>query len=85
MCAEVLSAGPALLPNPLRSHGPVLDVPIGFEEHEEVTRDRKPGFIESSQESSGFFSEDSEDGKNAHASNKDSGADPSAVNGELKQ
>lgn len=74
VCAEVLSAGPALLPNPLHSHGPVLDVPIGFEEHEEVSRDRKPGFMESSQESSGFFSEDSEDGKNAHAETKDSGA-----------
>ncbi|XP_077081369.1 uncharacterized protein podxl2 isoform X2 [Siphateles boraxobius] len=71
VCAEVLSAGPALLPNPLRSHGPVLDVPVGFE-HEELSRDRKPGFMESSQESSGF--EDSEDGKNIHAETKDSGA-----------
>ncbi|XP_048038338.1 podocalyxin-like protein 2 isoform X1 [Megalobrama amblycephala] len=79
VCAEVLSAGPSLLPNPLRSHGPVLDVPIGFEEHD-VSRGHKPGFMESSQESSGFFSEDSEDGKNAQANNKDSGADPSAVN-----
>ncbi|KAK7136634.1 hypothetical protein R3I93_016851 [Phoxinus phoxinus] len=71
VCAEVLSTGPALLPNPLRSHGPVLDVPVGFEEHEEVSRDRKPGFMESSQESSGF--EDSEDGKSTHET-KDSGA-----------
>lgn len=83
VCAEVLSAGPSLLPNPLRSHGlDVLDVPIGFEGHEDVSKGHKPGFMESSQESSGFFSEDSEDGKSVHASNKDTGADPSAVNGE---
>ncbi|XP_073793171.1 podocalyxin-like protein 2 [Danio rerio] len=79
VCAEGLSAGPALLPNPLHSHGPVLDVPIGFEEHEDVPRDRKSGFMESSQESSGFFNEDSEDGKNANAETKNS-ADPSAEN-----
>uniref|UniRef100_A0A672RTK5 BPTI/Kunitz inhibitor domain-containing protein n=1 Tax=Sinocyclocheilus grahami TaxID=75366 RepID=A0A672RTK5_SINGR len=80
VCAEVLSAGPALLPNPLRSHGPVLDVPEGFKEHDEVSRDRRPGFMESSQESSGFFSEDSEDGKNAQIETKDSGVDLSAMN-----
>ncbi|XP_016381024.1 podocalyxin-like protein 2 isoform X3 [Sinocyclocheilus rhinocerous] len=80
VCAEVLSAGPALLPNPLRSHGPVLDVPEGFKEHDEVSRDRRPGFMESSQESSGFFSEDSEDGKNTQIETKDSGVDLSAMN-----
>lgn len=82
VCAEVLSAGPALLPNPLHSHGPVLDVPVGFEEHDEVSRGRKPGFMESSQESSGFFSEDSEDGKNTHIETKDTSIDISAMNGE---
>ncbi|XP_058615674.1 podocalyxin-like protein 2 isoform X4 [Onychostoma macrolepis] len=80
VCAKVLSAGPALLPNPLHSHGPVLDVPVGFEEHDEVSRDRRPGFMESSQESSGFFSEDSEDGKNAHIETKDTSVDLSAMN-----
>ncbi|KAL1252131.1 hypothetical protein QQF64_019927 [Cirrhinus molitorella] len=79
-CGEVLSAGPALLPNPLRSQGPVLDVPLGFEEHDEVSRDRRLGLMESSQESSGFFSEDSEDGKSANLEAKDSGVDLSAIN-----
>ncbi|XP_043078549.1 podocalyxin-like protein 2 [Puntigrus tetrazona] len=78
VCAEVMSAGPALLPNPLRSHGPVLDVPVGFDEHDEVSREPRPGFMESSQESSGF--EDSEDGKNAHIETKDTSVDPSATN-----
>ncbi|KAI7791151.1 podocalyxin-like protein 2 [Triplophysa rosa] len=59
--SEVLTAGPVLLPSPLQSHGPVLDVPVGFEEHDEVSR--KPGAMESSHESSGFFNEDSEDTK----------------------
>ncbi|XP_056615613.1 podocalyxin-like protein 2 isoform X2 [Triplophysa dalaica] len=59
--SEVLTAGPVLLPSPLRSHGPVLDVPVGFEEHDEVSQ--KPGAMESSHESSGFFNEDSEDTK----------------------
>ncbi len=82
VCAEVLSTGPALLPNPLHSHGPVLHVPVGFEEHDEVSRDRRPSFMESSLESSGFFSEDSEDGKNAHLETKDTSVDLSAMNGE---
>ncbi|XP_026108498.1 podocalyxin-like protein 2 isoform X2 [Carassius auratus] len=68
VCAKVLSAGPG------------LDVHVGFKEHDEVSRDRRPGFIESSQESSGFFSEDSEDGKNAQIETKDSGVDLSAIN-----
>uniref|UniRef100_A0A8C1RK83 Podocalyxin-like protein 2 n=1 Tax=Cyprinus carpio TaxID=7962 RepID=A0A8C1RK83_CYPCA len=80
VCAKVLSAGPALLPNPLHSHGPVLDVPVGFEEHDEVSRERRHGFMESSQESSGFFSEDSEDGKNARIETKDTSIDLSAMN-----
>uniref|UniRef100_A0A8C2JDY6 Podocalyxin-like protein 2 n=1 Tax=Cyprinus carpio TaxID=7962 RepID=A0A8C2JDY6_CYPCA len=80
VCAKVLSAGPALLPNPLHSHGPVLDVPVGFEEHDEVSRERRHGFMESSQESSGFFSEDSEDGKNARIETKDTSVDLSAMN-----
>ncbi|XP_026054505.1 podocalyxin-like protein 2 isoform X3 [Carassius auratus] len=80
VCARVLSAGPALLPNPLRSQGPVLEVPVGFEEHDEVSRERRHGFMESSQESSGFFSEDSEDGKNARIETKDTSIDPSAMN-----
>ncbi|XP_051549769.1 podocalyxin-like protein 2 isoform X1 [Myxocyprinus asiaticus] len=63
--SEILSAGPVLLPSPLRSHRPVLDVPVGFEEHEKASKERKPGLMDSSQESSGFFSEDSEDSKNA--------------------
>lgn len=70
VCAEVLRAGP------------VLDVHVGFKEHDEVSRDRRPGFMESSQESSGFFSEDSEDGKSTQIKTKDSGIDLSAVNGE---
>uniref|UniRef100_A0A8C2PV73 BPTI/Kunitz inhibitor domain-containing protein n=2 Tax=Cyprinus carpio TaxID=7962 RepID=A0A8C2PV73_CYPCA len=68
VCAEVLRAGP------------VLDVHVGFKEHDEVSRDRRPGFMESSQESSGFFSEDSEDGKSTQIKTKDSGIDLSAVN-----
>ncbi|XP_059425040.1 podocalyxin-like protein 2 isoform X2 [Carassius carassius] len=80
VCARVLSAGPALLPNPLRSHGSVLEVPVGFEEHDEISRERRHGFMESSQESSGFFSEDSEDGKNARIETKDTSIDLSAMN-----
>ncbi|XP_026053086.1 podocalyxin-like protein 2 [Carassius auratus] len=80
VCARVLSAGPALLPNPIRSQGPVLEVPVGFEEHDEVSRERRHGFMESSQESSGFFNEDSEDGKNARIETKDTSIDPSAMN-----
>ncbi|XP_059399215.1 podocalyxin-like protein 2 isoform X2 [Carassius carassius] len=68
VCAKVLSAGP------------VLDVHVGFKEHDEVSKDHRPGFTESSQESSGFFSEDSEDGKNAQIETKDSGVDLSAIN-----
>ncbi|KAA0711900.1 Podocalyxin-like protein 2 [Triplophysa tibetana] len=59
--SEVLTAGPGLLPSLLRSHGPVVDVPVAFEEHDEVSR--KPGVMETSHESSGFFNEDSEDTK----------------------
>ncbi|XP_026121255.1 podocalyxin-like protein 2 isoform X1 [Carassius auratus] len=68
VCAKVLSAGPG------------LEVHVGFKEHDEVSRDRRLGFIESSQESSGFFSEDSEEGKNAQIETKDSGVDLSAIN-----
>ncbi|XP_055074032.2 uncharacterized protein podxl2 isoform X1 [Misgurnus anguillicaudatus] len=80
--AEGLNAGPGLLPSPIRSHGPVLDIPIGFEEHEEVSR--KPGFMETSQESSGFFSEDTEDTKSVQrwetqTETKEAGSDPDAM------
>ncbi|XP_051978143.1 podocalyxin-like protein 2 [Xyrauchen texanus] len=85
--SEDLSAGLALLPNPLLSHGPVLDVPVGFEQHDEVSKDQMPGLMDSSQESSGFFSEDSEDSKNAkpiqrwdtQGETKESGSDPDAM------
>ncbi|XP_051551321.1 podocalyxin-like protein 2 isoform X2 [Myxocyprinus asiaticus] len=85
--SEVLSAGLALLPNPLLSHGPVLDVPVGFEQNDEVSKDQKPGLMDSSQESSGFFSEDSEDSKNikliqqwdTQGETKESGSDLDAM------
>uniref|UniRef100_A0A8B9KGN8 Podocalyxin-like protein 2 n=1 Tax=Astyanax mexicanus TaxID=7994 RepID=A0A8B9KGN8_ASTMX len=50
--ADVLSAGPA-------EPRPLLDVPLGLEEHEGT----QPGLMENSQESSGFFPEDSEENK----------------------
>ncbi|TRY74099.1 hypothetical protein DNTS_026658 [Danionella cerebrum] len=72
VCAEGLNDGLALLPEPLRSPGPLLDVPVASEEHEDVSKSGKAGLMETSQESSGFFSEDSEDGNNATIEMKES-------------
>lgn len=49
------------------SFQPIPDVSVGLEEHDGVLRDAEnpamSGLVESSQESSGFFSEDSEENK----------------------
>ncbi|KAL7843183.1 hypothetical protein AOLI_G00246950 [Acnodon oligacanthus] len=57
--ADVVSAGPTPLSSSSGLSRPLLDVPLGIEEHEAA----QLGLMENSQESSGFFSEDGEDNK----------------------
>ncbi|KAI4871879.1 hypothetical protein NFI96_020464, partial [Prochilodus magdalenae] len=57
--ADVTSAGPTPLSSTTGLSRPLLDVPLGLEEHEGAPA----GLAESSRESSGFYSEDSEENK----------------------
>ncbi|XP_053509234.1 podocalyxin-like protein 2 [Ictalurus furcatus] len=63
--SKVLNGSPTPLSNSSASSQPILDVSVGLEH--DVLRDTEnpamPGLVESSQESSGFFSEDSEENK----------------------
>ncbi|XP_034169882.2 podocalyxin-like protein 2 [Pangasianodon hypophthalmus] len=64
--SKVLNGNPTPLSSSASSQ-PILDVSVGLEEHDGVLRDAEnpamPALVESSQESSGFFSEDSEENK----------------------
>lgn len=63
--SKVLNGSPTPLSSSSASSQPILDVSVGLEH--DVLRDAEnpamPGLVESSQESSGFFSEDSEENK----------------------
>ncbi|KAF7693168.1 podocalyxin-like protein 2 [Silurus meridionalis] len=64
---KVLNGSPTPLSSSSASSQPILDVSVGLEEHNGVLREVEnpsiPGLVESSQESSGFFNEDSEENK----------------------
>lgn len=67
--SKVLIASPTPLYSSSASSQPILDASVAPKEHDgdAVLRDAEnpvvPGFVESSQESSGFFSEESEENK----------------------
>ncbi|KAF5908861.1 podocalyxin-like protein 2, partial [Clarias magur] len=65
--SKVLDGSPTPLTSASASSQPIADVSVGLEEHNAVRRDAEnpamPGLVETSQESSGFFSEDSDENK----------------------
>lgn len=72
--STVLNGTPAPRSSSSASSQPMLDAFVGLEEHNGVLQDAEdaamPGLVESSQESSGFFSEDSEENKSPLALRK---------------
>lgn len=65
--SKVLTGTPTPLSSSYASSQPLLDASVGLEEQDGVLQDAEnpamPGLVESSQESSGFFTEDSEENK----------------------